>query len=302
MGGELNDNGPNTINDATVSTNANILNWTTNFTDITIEPFTQDSAPCSPENFEVSVATALDYFKLLFKPEIFRDIKDHTHNYAIFKQEEIWRNRNKHGYVYCVWQETKVEELKVLFGINISVGLILLPQYKLYWCQNDFTGNSWVKNPMTCRRYQKLTQYMHLSDRANEPAQNSADYDKLQKIDLVLNMVWYSFAESYKPGKNQTIDEVMIALRVDLFIYNIYLPNQSREELRYGCAVMLVQHICFNLICILVNRKTLSVVLDMMWWWSYVAYCNETIQVNKKRLPEGICKPGRITCGVYKSY
>ena len=63
------------------------------FNDITIEPFTQDSGPCLPENFDVSVGTALDFLNLLFKLEIFSDIKDHTNNYAIFKQE-IWRNRN----------------------------------------------------------------------------------------------------------------------------------------------------------------------------------------------------------------
>ena len=68
LGDELDDNGPNTTNDATVTANANISNWMTNFTDITIKPFTQDSGPCLPENFHVSVATALDYFNLLFKP------------------------------------------------------------------------------------------------------------------------------------------------------------------------------------------------------------------------------------------
>ena len=61
---ELDDNGPNTVNDATVSANANIPNLKTNFTDITTEPFIQVSGPCLPENFDVSVATALDYFYL----------------------------------------------------------------------------------------------------------------------------------------------------------------------------------------------------------------------------------------------
>ena len=78
-------------------------------------------------------------------------------------------------------------------------------------------------------------------------------------------MVQDSFAESYKPGQNQTIDEDMIAFKADLVLYNIYLPSQSREELRYGCAVMLIQHVCINLRCILVDRKTLSLILDMMW-------------------------------------
>ena len=52
---------------------------------------------------------------------------------------------------------------------------------------------------MTCIRYQKLTHYLHVSDRANEQAPNSAD-DKKYKIHSVLNIVRDSFAESYKPG------------------------------------------------------------------------------------------------------
>ena len=45
FGDELDDNGLNTVNNATVTANANIPNWTTNFTDITTEPFTQDNGP-----------------------------------------------------------------------------------------------------------------------------------------------------------------------------------------------------------------------------------------------------------------
>ena len=78
---------------------------------------------------------------------------------------------------------------------------------------------------MTCRKYQKLTQYLHLSDRANGPVQNSADYDKLYKICPVFNMVWHSFAESYKPGKNQTIDEGMIVFK-DRLGYVQYVPTK----------------------------------------------------------------------------
>ena len=145
LGDELNDNGLNSINDATVTVNANIPYWATNFTDITIKPFTQDSGPCLPENFDVSVATALGYFNLLFKSDIFSDIKDHTNNYAIFKQQEIWRNRNNPDCVDSVWQEITVEEFKALFGINILMSLNPLPQYKIYWHKNDFIGNSGLK-------------------------------------------------------------------------------------------------------------------------------------------------------------
>ena len=102
------------------------------------------------------------------------------------------------------------------------MGLNPLQQWKLYWHQNDFTGNSEVKKLMTYKRYQNLTQYLHLSDRANEPAQNTADYDKLYKIHPVFNMVKDSFAECYKPGQNQTINEWHDwQLRTDLVMHSI---------------------------------------------------------------------------------
>ena len=145
FGDKWDDNGPKTVNDATVTTYANIPNWTTNFTDISTEPLTQDNVPSLPENFDVSVATALDYFNLLFKLKILSDIKDPTNTYAISKHKEIWRNRNNPDYVDSVWQESTVEELKTLFGINILMGLNPPPQYKLYLHQNDFIGNSRVK-------------------------------------------------------------------------------------------------------------------------------------------------------------
>ena len=155
FGDELDDNGPNTVNDATVTANANIPYWTANFTDRTLESFTQDRGPSLPENFDVSVAMALDYFNPLFKLEIFSDIKDHTNNYAIFKQEEIGRNINNPDYVDCVWQETTVEESKALFGINILMGLNPLPQYKLYWHHNDFIGNSGGKKDNDMQKISK---------------------------------------------------------------------------------------------------------------------------------------------------
>ena len=53
-------------------------------------------------------------------------------NYAIFKQEEIQRDRDNPDYVDSMWQETTAEELKALFGKNLLMGLYPLPQYKLY--------------------------------------------------------------------------------------------------------------------------------------------------------------------------
>ena len=46
----------------------------------------------------------------------------------------------------------------------------------------------------------------------------------------VLNMVWDSFAESYKPGQNQAIDEGMIAFKGRLsYVQYTCQINQVRK-------------------------------------------------------------------------
>ena len=65
------------------------MTWSTNFGNVTVDPFEQDSGPNLPENFDVSAATPLNYFELLYKPEMFREIVTHTNNYALFKKMKL---------------------------------------------------------------------------------------------------------------------------------------------------------------------------------------------------------------------
>ena len=45
LGDEWDDNGPNTVNDAAVTANANIPYWTTSLTDITMDPLLRIVVP-----------------------------------------------------------------------------------------------------------------------------------------------------------------------------------------------------------------------------------------------------------------
>ena len=184
---------------------------------------------------------------------------------------------------------------------------------------------------MICRRYQKLTQYLHVSDRANEPAQNSADYDKLYKIHPVLNMVQHSFAESYKPWQNQTTEEGMIAFKERLS----YVQHLPAKPIKRGIMVWMSwnantaylhqfeaylgwqKNSSFGLwydmmmkLCKDISRKYHHVYCDNLFisvqllkaLLAHKTYCNGTIHLNMKYLPECICKLGRIIHGTYKSY
>ena len=142
--------------------------------------------------------------------------------------------------------------------MNILMGLNPLPQYKLYWHQIDFIGNGGSKN----YDMQKIPKAAF--DRANEPGLNSADFDKLYKIFPVLNVICDSFADSYKPGQNQTVEGV-IALKGRLHaMYNISLPNQIKRE--SVNALWCWYNISPSTWFVSWSRANLQVLaLDMMW-------------------------------------
>ena len=52
--------------------------WTTNFSDIVVDTFEQVSSPNLPPGFDTATARPLDFFELLFKPEMFEEIVTHT--------------------------------------------------------------------------------------------------------------------------------------------------------------------------------------------------------------------------------
>ena len=68
-------------------------------------------------------------------------------------------------------------------GILILIGIIQVPDYKLLWSTNKFLANGGVKEVMPVKRYEKLTQYLHV----NEPEADSTD--KLARIRPLLDSV-----------------------------------------------------------------------------------------------------------------
>ena len=57
------------------------VNWTQNFKWISIKPFSQQSGPNLPENFDVTTATPKAYFGLFFTEEVFATICTNSNLY-----------------------------------------------------------------------------------------------------------------------------------------------------------------------------------------------------------------------------
>ena len=183
------------------------------------------------KNFDVSAAKPLNYFELLFKPEMFRETVTHTNNYAVFKRDETRAQKNEPYYVDNMWVNTSFDEMRPFFGMNVIMGINNLPGYKLYWHIDSFLGNAGIKQIIPVKRYEKLCQYVQ-----TEPMSliTKVIMTNCTKIWPVLTMTQNSFKECYKPGKHQAIDEAMIAFKGHLS-YIQYLPA---KPIKHGIKTM----------------------------------------------------------------
>ena len=64
-----------------------------------------------------------------------------------------------------------------------------------------------MKSVFTLRRYQKISEYLHISDCSKEFPKGHTNYDKLDKIHWLIDDLIPKSPQFYKPHCEQTINE-----------------------------------------------------------------------------------------------
>ena len=175
--------------------------------------FVQQSGPHLPPGFDKK-SSPLEYVQLFFLDSLVQEITEHTNAYALHSIRK--KRQTKPGFQDRLWPEdgsanVTTEEMRAYLGLLILFGVSPRPQYKDYWSSDVFIGNEGVKSVMSLRRFEKITQYFHVSDREREPVRGSPDYDRLYKIKPVMTVVEGNCKALYAANEHQAIDEDMIA-------------------------------------------------------------------------------------------
>lgn len=199
--------------------------WTRDFQPVEVPYFTHPTEHKLPEDFDLHEATPLDYFKLFFTDKLIGDIARYTNDYASWciqsKGEEfVDPNWNRNG-----TDNTTLEEMKAYLGILLICGTNPIHRYQHYWSKDPFLKNPGIMGVLSRTRFEKLSQYFHVSDRRNEPAKGTPQFDRLYKVRPVMEAMTDLFPKYKHPAPSQTIDEGMIAFKGRVS-YLQYMPDK----------------------------------------------------------------------------
>lgn len=106
------------------------------------------------------------------------------------------------------------------------MGIVDLPTIDMYF-EKDFVTCPLILNTMTAYRFNKISQYLHLSDNDKKPKKDDDDYDALYKVRPALHII-EKFSKIYIPGKNLSVDEAMIAFKGRFFAKQ-YMPAKPTQ-------------------------------------------------------------------------
>ena len=195
--------------------------WIQNYLPIHVQQFNGPLGTQLGPAFDPSVATPLDYFQLFFSDNVFEVICDHTNKYQNFRVEQ--KKITSPDYCDKFWFDTNLLEMKAYFGIAVVFGILNARRYRSYWSRDPFLGNQGVQRVFSLKRYSKLSEYLHVSDRESEKNRGHPEYDKLGKVRWLYDHLQEKFREYKHPERAQCLDEMMLPYsgRVSYIQYNV---------------------------------------------------------------------------------
>jgi len=104
------------------------------------------------------------------------------------------------------WKDTSLEEIKVFLGLHVLFGIKQLPSYKLYWSKDPLIGVPAVQKVMSRNRFEKLSQYFHVHNNANQVPREDPAYDRLFKVQPVINPMVQCCQMELMPERDLTVE------------------------------------------------------------------------------------------------
>ena len=151
-----------------------------------------------------NLRSCLDFFLLFFTDEVWQLLDEQTNLYAEQKRGP------EEG---SVWYPVTKDEMKAWVSLYLNMGLVTKPNLSSYWSTDPALNSPFFPSIMSRDRFLQILRYLHFADNTQAPRADSADYNKLYKLQPFLDLLIPKFQQVYKPNRQLAIDETLIKFK-----------------------------------------------------------------------------------------
>ena len=187
------------------------IEWSDTLEEVKVKEFKSPTGPTVPVPCSI-----LETFFLLFTRDLIQYIADQTNLYA---QQCMGPEK------YADWTKVTPEEINAFFGFMILMGLVQLPALSDYWSKDDTFRYGKIADRITRDRFLDIMRYIHFVDNTTLPKHGQEGYNKLGKVQPIIDIINKQFQTLYNVSREVSVDEAMIPFKGRSSIKQ-YMPNK----------------------------------------------------------------------------
>nr|XP_033342845.1 piggyBac transposable element-derived protein 4-like [Megalopta genalis] len=147
-------------------------------------------------------------------------VVEETNRYAVQRISNIASGSRRHQQA---WKPVTKREMSTFIVILLIMGVVRLPEIRLYWSKKEMYGNARIKKAMKRDRFMSILKYLHFTDNTTDRIE-----DRLYKVRDIVDKIVRTSRNTVKPGKNIVIDESMVPWRGRLS-FRQYIPGKRHK-------------------------------------------------------------------------
>ena len=150
----------------------------------------------------ISSSSILDIFQALIPIDIIDLTADETNRYVVSKPSKRNPLKKRHD---LEWKDVTSNEVKVVLGLCILMGVVKKPVIKLFWSTKVMLATPFYSGLLPRDRFLQILSNMHFANNVDDDGT-----ERLFKIRHVVETVISNFRETFTSNQNIATDESVL--------------------------------------------------------------------------------------------
>lgn len=163
----------------------------------------------------------VEFFNLFVTPDLYELVSTQTN---LYKTSLTLSGKKNHGAKKI--EPVTIEDIKKVFGIILYMGVVKLPNRRMYWKYQ--TRIDLIANAMPVNRFGQILSVFHYNNNDLIPRGNDSEYNRCYKLQPIIDHLREKFSSTVVPETFLAVDEQVVPFKGASGLKR-YLPKKPKK-------------------------------------------------------------------------
>ena len=169
----------------------------------------------------------INFFQLYLIDELFQLLVTETNWYTSQFITECEGNNGSDDSYVDTSEDTTIAEMKRFTGLLILIGIVYKPTIPMYWPTSELHNRPIFSKVMPCKCFQLPLKFLHFNNNDLHDLKYE-NWDRLHKLQLLIDILRKQCKEVYEPGQNLSIYEFLVLFKGQVTFHQYIKPKHAQ--------------------------------------------------------------------------